>query len=86
MKEKPASSKLPDRRLKITHRSKRAEAFERRYISPLELAARWSVSTSAIYHSKGVINGLKVIRLGKSIRFLRSEVEALERNREANKQ
>jgi hypothetical protein len=37
---------------------------------------------SAIYHSKVATNGLKVIRLGRSIRFLRSEVEALERKRE----
>jgi predicted DNA-binding transcriptional regulator AlpA len=71
--------------VKVPRRSKRAEAFERRYISPVELAVRWSLSTSAIYHSKSAINGLKVIRLGRSIRFLRSEVEALERNLESNK-
>jgi predicted DNA-binding transcriptional regulator AlpA len=73
---------MPDKPPKIARRSKRAEAFERRYISPAELAVRWSVSTSAIYHSKRAIDGLKVIRLGKSIRFLRSEVEALEKARE----
>jgi len=67
-------------------RSKRADAFERRYISPVELAVRWCVSTSTIYHSKGAIDGLKVIRLGKSIRFLRSEVEALEKRREKETQ
>jgi len=76
---------MSDRPTKIPRRSKKAEAFERRYISPLELAVRWSVSTSAIYHSKGVIHGLRVIRLGRSIRFLRSEVEALEKNREGQK-
>ena len=64
---------------------KSAEAFERRCISPTELAVRWSVSTSAIYHSNGAINGLNVIRLGRSIRFLRSEVEALEKRREGQK-
>jgi predicted DNA-binding transcriptional regulator AlpA len=48
----------------------------------MELAVRWSVSTSAIYHSKSAISGLKIIRLGRSIRFLRSEVEALEKRRE----
>lgn len=73
---------MPERPLKIPRRSKRAEAFERRYISPVELAMRWSVSTSAIYHSQKAIEGLKVIRLGRSIRFLRSEVEALEKRRE----
>jgi len=51
-------------------------------MSPVELAVRWSVSTSAIYHSKSAIDGLRIIRLGRSIRFLRSEVEALERKRE----
>lgn len=76
---------MPDRPPKIPRRSKRAEAFERRYISPVELAVRWSLSTSAIYHSKSAIDGLRVIRLGRSIRFLRSEVEALERNREGQK-
>jgi predicted DNA-binding transcriptional regulator AlpA len=76
---------MPERLPKTQRRSKRAEAFERRYISPVELAVRWGVSTSAIYHSKTVIDGLKIIRLGKSIRFLRSDVEALERNRETNK-
>jgi predicted DNA-binding transcriptional regulator AlpA len=76
---------MSNRPLKVHGRSKRAEAFERRYISPTELAVRWSVSTSAIYHSKSATDGLRVIRLGRSIRFLRSDVEALERNRETNK-
>jgi hypothetical protein len=52
----------------------------------VELAVRWCVSTSTIYHSKDAIDGLKVIRLGKSIRFLRSEVEALEKRREKQTQ
>ena len=73
---------MPERQSKIPRRSKRTEAFERRYMSPVELAVRWSVSTSAIYHSKSAIDGLRIIRLGRSIRFLRSEVEALERKRE----
>jgi hypothetical protein len=68
--------------VKVPRRSKRAEAFERRYMSPIELAVRWSVSTSAIYHSTDAISGLKVIRLRRSIRFLRSEVETLEKRRE----
>ena len=71
---------MPNRPPKVPRRSKRAEAFQRRYISPVELAVRWSVSTSAIYHSKSASHGLKVIRLGRSIRFLRSEVEALEKH------
>jgi excisionase family DNA binding protein len=35
----------------------------------LELAVRWSVSTSAIYHSKAAISGLKVIRLADQFVF-----------------
>lgn len=73
---------MSGKRAKVPRSSKRAEAFERRYISPAELAVRWSLSTSAIYHSKSAIDGLRVIRLGRSIRFLRSEVEALEKDRE----
>jgi predicted DNA-binding transcriptional regulator AlpA len=76
---------MAERPLKIPRRAKRKEAFERRYISPVELAERWSVSTSAIYHSTVATKGLKVIRLGRSIRFLRSEVEMLERDREVQK-
>jgi hypothetical protein len=76
---------MSDKPAKVPRKSKRAEAFERRYISSVELAVRWSVSTSAIYHSRDAIHGLRVIRLGRSIRFLRSEVEAVERNREGQK-
>lgn len=64
--------------------SKKPRTFEKRYISVPELAARWSVSRSAIYHGGCGSNALTTIRLGRSVRFLRTEVEALERNREGH--
>jgi hypothetical protein len=68
---------------KIPTTPKKSRAFERKYISPLELAARWSVSGSAIYHGRCEANALTVVRFGRSIRFIRAEVEAFEKAREA---
>jgi predicted DNA-binding transcriptional regulator AlpA len=62
--------------------SKKSKTFEKKYISVSELAARWSVSESAIYHSKCGSNALTPIRFGRSLRFLRTEVEALEKTRQ----
>ena len=62
---------------------KKSKGFEQRYISVSELAARWSVSASGIYSRKCGTNALTPIRLGRAVRFLRAEVEALERKREA---
>lgn len=64
------------------NRSKNKKVFEQRYISVSELAARWSVSPSAIYSGKCGTNALTPIRFGRAVRFLRNEVEALERTRE----
>ena len=64
-------------------RSKRSNRFEQKYLSVAELATRWSVSPSAIYSRKCGTSALSPIRFGKSIRFLRTEVEAFERTREA---
>jgi predicted DNA-binding transcriptional regulator AlpA len=61
---------------------KRSKRFERRYISVSELAARWSVSPSAIYSRKCGTNALTPVRFGRAVRFLRTEVERLERDRE----
>jgi len=61
--------------------SKKSKTFDKKYISVSELAARWSVSQSAIYSGKCGSDTLHPIRFGRSVRFLRSEVEALE-NRE----
>ncbi len=61
---------------------------ESRYISVTELAVRWSISPSAIYARKCGTNALTQIRLGRSVRFLRKEVEDLEfaRERQAQRQ
>jgi len=56
--------------------SKKAPAFEQRYIS---VAERWSVSRSNIYHGNCGSNALTPIRFGKAIRFVRSEVESFEK-------
>src|SRR6267142_3976455 len=64
-------------------RSKRSNRFEQKYLSVAELATRWSVSASGIYSRKCGTSALSPIRFGKSIRFLRTEVEAFERTREA---
>ena len=63
-------------------RAKKSRGFEQRYISVSELAARWSVSPSAIYSRKCGTDALTPIRFGKAVRFLRTQVEALERDRE----
>jgi predicted DNA-binding transcriptional regulator AlpA len=70
------------RRLMSPGRVKKSKDFEQRYISVSELAARWSVSASGIYSRKCGTNALTPIRLGRAVRFLRAEVEALERKRE----
>jgi predicted DNA-binding transcriptional regulator AlpA len=70
-------SKGTDRRTARKERN-----FEKRYISAPELATRWDVSASAIYHGNCGSHSLRTIRLGKSLRFLRTDVEALERSRE----
>jgi predicted DNA-binding transcriptional regulator AlpA len=62
--------------------TKRSKRFEQRYISVSELAARWSVSPSAIYSRKCGTNALTPIRFGRAVRFLRTEVESLERDRQ----
>ena len=59
-------------------RARKSRVVEQRYISVSELAIRWSVSPSAIYARKCGTNALTPIRLGRSVRFLRKEVEAFE--------
>jgi hypothetical protein len=63
-------------------RSKRISKFEQKYLSVAELATRWSVSPSAIYSGKCGTDALTPIRFGKALRFLLTQVEALERDRE----
>lgn len=70
-------SKATDRRT-----TRKARIFEKRYISVPELAVRWDVSQSAIYHGNCGSDVLRTIRLGKAVRFLRTEVEAFEKAHE----
>ncbi len=63
--------------------SKKPKTFDKKYISVSELATRWSVSQSALYSGKCGSNALTPIRFGRSLRFLRTEVDALEQTREA---
>lgn len=51
------------------------------YISPANLARRWDISPSAVYHMKSGTDKLTRIYLDearKNLRFLRSEVEKIE--------
>ena len=64
-------------------RAREWKEVERRYVSVSELAVRWSISPSAIYARKCGTNALTPIRLGRSVRFLREQVEAFEMARES---
>jgi predicted DNA-binding transcriptional regulator AlpA len=62
--------------------ARKARVYEKRYISVPELAVRWDVSTSAIYHGKCGLEVLRTIRIGRSVRFLRTDIEAFEKAHE----
>jgi predicted DNA-binding transcriptional regulator AlpA len=49
-----------------------------KYLTVMELAERWKISPSAIYMCRGGTGPLTRIRIGKLVRFLLSEVEAIE--------
>lgn len=57
---------------------KRKQAFDRKFISPRRLAIRWDLSLSAVYQGRADVNLLRRIPFGRSVRFLLSEVEAVE--------
>lgn len=57
---------------------KKTRAFDQKFISPAQLARRWDLSESSIYHGNADAKQLTRIPFGRSIRFLLSEVEALE--------
>lgn len=63
-------------------RARERKEVERRYVSVSELAVRWSISPSAIYARKCGTHALTPIRLGRSVRFLRKQIEELEKARE----
>lgn len=50
------------------------------FITVSELAARWAISESAVYHRKGGTENLTRVRFGNSLRFLREEVERIEKD------
>jgi hypothetical protein len=62
----------------IASTPKRKQAFDQKLISPRRLAIRWDLSLSAVYQGRADVNLLKRISFGRSIRFLLSEVEAVE--------
>jgi len=57
---------------------KKLEKFEKKYMTPKELAQRWDVSESAIHHGKAESNKLRRVYFGRALRFLRKEVEDFE--------
>lgn len=57
---------------------KKKDKFEKKYMTPKELAQRWDVSESAIHHGKVESNKLQRFRFGRTLRFLRKEVEDFE--------
>jgi len=57
---------------------KRKQAFDQIFISARRLAIRWDLSLSAVYHGHADVNLLRRISFGRSVRFLLSEVEAVE--------
>lgn len=68
-----------ERKQQIPTTPKKQKAFEQKYISAQQLAARWGVSPSAIYHGKCDARLLRRITLGpRTVRFLLQEVIELE--------
>ena len=57
---------------------KRKHAFEQKFISPRQFAIRWDLSVSAVYHGHADVNLLRRMSFGRSVRFLLSEIEAVE--------
>lgn len=49
-----------------------------RFITASELANRWAISESAVYHGKCGTAKLMRVRFGNSLRFLREEVERID--------
>lgn len=61
---------------------KKAKAFNQKFITAEDLATRWGLSKSGVYHGASDVSLLKRIQFGKkSIRFLLSQVEEIERQK-----
>jgi predicted DNA-binding transcriptional regulator AlpA len=57
------------------------EAGMTKYLSVNQLAVRWGISPSTIYMCRGGTDRLRRVRFGKLVKFLLSEVEAVEAER-----
>jgi|SRR5882724_2629251 len=68
------SKAMPANKPEIPTTPKKQRDFEKKYMPATELAQRWGVSESAIYHGKAESNKLKRVYFGRSLRFLRQEV------------
>jgi hypothetical protein len=51
-----------------------------RFVTVSELAERWAISESAVYQGKCGTKVLTRIRFGNALRFLREEVERVEKD------
>lgn len=61
---------------------KKQRVFERQFISAKDLAQRWGLSKSAVYHGNSDVSLLQRIPFGKkNVRFLLSQVEEVERKK-----
>ena len=62
--------------------AKKHRAFERQFISAKDLAQRWGLSKSAVYHGNSDVSLLQRVPFGKkNVRFLLSQVEEVERKK-----
>jgi predicted DNA-binding transcriptional regulator AlpA len=70
------------RKQPIPTTQKRQRVFERQFITAKDLAQRWGLSKSAVYHGNSDVSLLRRIPFGKkSVRFLLSQVEEVEQQK-----
>lgn len=71
-----------ERKQPIPTTPKKQKIFERQFITAKDLAQRWGLSKSAVYHGNSDVSLLRRIPFGKkSVRFLLSQVEEVERQK-----
>ena len=77
----PWEQTMPSKQFtEIPNDPKEREEFDRQYMTPKDLAARWKVSESAIHHGKANSNRLRRFRFGRAVRFIRQEVYEFEKS------
>src|SRR5690349_13395756 len=83
-KNRAVSSKRTSRTMKKNRDSASAQKSSQhrneQFITAAELAERWAISESAVYQGKCGTAILTRIRFGNSLRFLREEVEKIEKD------